>query len=242
MGAFKGSSKLKIYLGSNKVKKAYLGTKQIYSSGSTVTYVISATESYTIEYDEGADVLTFIPSLDGYTFLGWSETDGGDALTSLVMGDEPVTLYALWIANSIVVTDCTITTHNYYSIAYSDRTIDDNYCSYVADTIHKIGNGGSANTGNVVAYTLTSEAAAKYENAVVIINGYTRSGYGTAIVYFNNEILAQDEDTWEKTVTVPTSTLTSYLRAYYDNDSEYSGYASIAGALIKSITLTDPIV
>ena len=73
----------------------------IYSAGNPVTYVVDTDTTYTEDVDFDASCLspkTFTPSKDGYTFVGWREdtTASGDVLTSKVMGDEPVTLYAVF--------------------------------------------------------------------------------------------------------------------------------------------------
>lgn len=101
MGAFRGSSKLKIFQGGTKVKKAYLGATKIYSSGNIVTYVVDSGVTYSEEVDEGASVLvpdSFTPTKSGWEFVGWREDEAasGDVLSSKVMGDEPVILYAVY--------------------------------------------------------------------------------------------------------------------------------------------------
>ena len=108
MGAFKGNNKLKIFGGSTKVKKAYLGDTKIYSSGNIVTYVVDSGMTYLEEVDEGASILapaTFVPAKSGWTFLGWRKdtTALSSVLSSEVMGDEPVTLYAVF-AQSVALT------------------------------------------------------------------------------------------------------------------------------------------
>lgn len=89
--------------------------------------VLKDRASYTLRYDTngglgapldsnryypGATVtvnFATIPTLDGYSFLGWGATPTGTALytqtgtTSFSMGEEPVTLYAVWQANSYTV-------------------------------------------------------------------------------------------------------------------------------------------
>ena len=108
MGAFNGNNKLKIFGGSTKVKKAYLGDTKIYSSGNIVTYVVDSGMTYLEEVDEGASILapaTFVPAKSGWTFLGWRKdtTALSSVLSSEVMGDEPVTLYAVF-AQSVALT------------------------------------------------------------------------------------------------------------------------------------------
>lgn len=101
MPIYIGNNKTKLYIGNSKVKKAYIGATQVYSSGNTVTYYTNSNESYTEEFDEGVSVLSptsFTPTLSGYTFVGWrtDKTANSSVLTSLKMGDEPITLYAVY--------------------------------------------------------------------------------------------------------------------------------------------------
>ena len=101
MGAFNGNNKLKIFGGSTKVKKAYLGEEKLYSSGNIVTYMVDSGAVYAEEVDEGASILapaTFVPVKSGWTFLGWRKDTvaSSSVLSSEVMEDEPVTLYAVF--------------------------------------------------------------------------------------------------------------------------------------------------
>ncbi|MBR3762635.1 MAG: InlB B-repeat-containing protein [Lachnospiraceae bacterium] len=101
MGAFKGNNKLKIFGGSTKVKKAYLGDTKIYSSGNIVTYYVDNSTYYQEEVDSDASCLnpvTFTPSKSGWEFVGWREdtTASSSVLSGKIMGDEPVTLYAVF--------------------------------------------------------------------------------------------------------------------------------------------------
>lgn len=102
MGAIKsGDNKIKLMSGDLKVKRVYAGDVKIYSSGNTVTYHVDSGVVYQEEVDEGASCLspkTFTPSKSGWTFTGWRQDKAanGSVLSSFVMGDEPVTLYAVF--------------------------------------------------------------------------------------------------------------------------------------------------
>ncbi len=98
---FLGASGYKAYLGNIKLKKGYIGDRRVYSAGNVVTYNVSPGVSYQEEVDSDASVLSptsFTPSLSGWTFVGW-RTDtaaSGSVLTSKTMGDDPITLYAVF--------------------------------------------------------------------------------------------------------------------------------------------------
>lgn len=100
MSVYTGPSKGKWFMGINKVKKVYLGAGKVYSSGSIVTYMVDTNISYQVETDEGNTVLspkTFTPSKAGWTFKGWRIDKTASApLSSMIMGDNPITLYAVF--------------------------------------------------------------------------------------------------------------------------------------------------
>ena len=73
----------------------------VYNSGNTVTYYIESSTKYTEDVGSGESCLspkTFTPSKSGYTFIGWREdkTASSSVLTSKVMDDSPITLYAVF--------------------------------------------------------------------------------------------------------------------------------------------------
>ena len=84
-------------------KKAYIDGVQTYSAGNPVTYVVDSGVSYTEEVEYGASCLspkTFTPAKSGWTFVGWREdkTANASVFTTKVMGDNPITLYAVFKA------------------------------------------------------------------------------------------------------------------------------------------------
>lgn len=102
MGMTYGAVKPKrIFRGEIKVKKIALGSEIVWSGGNICTYQVSPGVTYQEEVEEGATCLvpqTFTPALSGWTFIGW-RTDtaaNGSVLGSLNMGEEPVTLYAVF--------------------------------------------------------------------------------------------------------------------------------------------------
>lgn len=141
MGVF-GTSKMKLFAGSDKVKKAYLGTEKIYSAGSIVTYYVDSNTYYQEEVDSDASCLnptTFTPSKSGWEFVGWREDTiaSGDVLSSKIMGDEPISLFAVF-----------------------SQSVTGNFVSYnKTDTIH-----GTRyyNNGNIVDASVTAPSGASY--------------------------------------------------------------------------------
>lgn len=94
-------AKVKLNVGNQKVKKAFLGEAQVYSSGNIVTYQVDSNLSYKEEVEYGVSCLapkSFTPAKSGWTFVGWrSDTAANSSvLTSRIMGDDPITLYAVF--------------------------------------------------------------------------------------------------------------------------------------------------
>lgn len=104
-GSFYASSKLKINYGNMKIKKGYCGSDLIYTCGNSVTYVVNGT-NYEEDVEEGESVLsptTFTPTKSGWTFRGWSKQAGSTIIqNNLLMGENPITLYAVWSKESSV--------------------------------------------------------------------------------------------------------------------------------------------
>lgn len=89
-----------IYNG-QKVKKCFYNGVLVFSAGNNVTYIVDNGVSYVEEVESDATCLapkTFTPTKNGWTFVGWrsDKTANGTVLTSLVMGDNPITLYAVF--------------------------------------------------------------------------------------------------------------------------------------------------
>jgi hypothetical protein len=102
---FKGTSKLvKLFKGTTKVKYIYKGTDKVWSGASIVSYYDGETLLGTQEIDEGVDVLrpNITTAKEGYTLYGWGLTsDATERVESLVASGEPMTLYAIYTANSV---------------------------------------------------------------------------------------------------------------------------------------------
>ena len=101
MAIYRAGSKGKLHVGAAKVKRVYQGDVKVYSSGNVCTYHVDAGSTYMEEVDEGVSCLspgTFIPAKAGWEFVGWREdqTASSSVLTGKVMGDDPITLYAVF--------------------------------------------------------------------------------------------------------------------------------------------------
>ncbi|MBO5922801.1 MAG: InlB B-repeat-containing protein [Bacteroidaceae bacterium] len=88
-----------------KLKKGYIyengAFRKLYSAGNIVTYIIDVgVQPVTAEVDEGTSCLatSFKPTKNGWDFVGWRK-DGaatGSVETNVIMGDAPITLYAVY--------------------------------------------------------------------------------------------------------------------------------------------------
>lgn len=101
MPAYYTNNKLKLMCGSQKIKKGLCAQRVIYSSGSICTYHVDTGVVYQEEVDSDASCLapkTFTPQKAGWSFVGWREDAAANAnvLTSKVMKDDPITLYAVF--------------------------------------------------------------------------------------------------------------------------------------------------
>lgn len=147
-----------------KVKKWNHNGVRIYNAGSTVTYYVDTTTSYTEEVDSEASCLspkTFTPTKSDWTFVGWREdtTASSNVLTSKVMGDSPITLYAVFRQK--------VTVTYYNGSASASSTSGYRYYNY----------------GNVVnpSFTLTQTTLSGW-----IARGWSIGAAGNSGITFNN--------------------------------------------------------
>ena len=99
------------YIGNKAVEYIYIGDKLYYSAirTHTVTYYVDTSVIYSEDVEEGNTCLsptTFTPSKSGYTFTGWREdnTANSSVLSSKVMDDEDISLYAVFQKNIVLTT------------------------------------------------------------------------------------------------------------------------------------------
>lgn len=92
--------------GDHRIAKMYCENNIIYSSGNIVTYIANSGITYQEEVEYGESCLepkTFTPERENYTFAGWSTEPDGTVVDSMVMGDDPITLYAVWTITPVTV-------------------------------------------------------------------------------------------------------------------------------------------
>ncbi len=101
---FNGNEIINLIMNVKNIDTGYFNNNEIFSSGKLVTYIVDSGKQYQELIKKGASCLspkTFTPSKSGWTFAGWREdkTANGSVLTNKVMGDSPVTLYAVFAKN-----------------------------------------------------------------------------------------------------------------------------------------------
>lgn len=83
---------------------------QVFTSASAVSYYDGNTLLGIEEVDEGLDVLrpSIDTSKDGYTLVGWTGYGGTERFETRVATGEPMSLYALWLPNTLTVLSATL--------------------------------------------------------------------------------------------------------------------------------------
>lgn len=217
MPIYLGNKKIKLYKGNQKIKKVYCGNRLVYSAGSTVTYKVDSGVTYTEEFDEGASVLspkTFTPSKSGWEFVGWrtDSTASGSVLSSKVMGDNPVTLYAVF-RQTVTVT--------YYNNSTSASSTS-GYRYY--------------NNGNTVnpSFALTQASASGWT-----ARGWSVTNKGDAgITYANGASFTRDSNVTLYGLYQQTITVTYYNNSTTASTTTGTRYWAPAGAINPSFALT----
>lgn len=249
MAIFSEDQKIKLYSDKGKIKRVYSGNERIYSSGNIVTYHVDAEHIYTEEVDGGASCLspkTFTPVKNGWTFIGWSLKDGGEILPALSMGENPVSLYASWIANETDVL------HNSDYVSYSGDMVG----TGAGETpgIHKMAQVNSPYIGNQATKEGTGYLSIKlgpYKKATVVLHPRTEnttvwyesgrhgrvSINGTEIVNSQHQNNGGNEREYTYTYT-SNATISLYARAHIDGNNGGAYTWVIARCDVKSIKLS----
>lgn len=172
-------------------KKMYINGVQVYSAGNNVTYHVDNGVSYTeeVEFEQSCLVpKTFTPSKSGWEFVGWadSKTASENVLSALNMGDNAVTLYAVFKqavtlnysgngADSGAV--ASETKYSYYNngvVSNASFTLKDN--GY-ARRGYRFSNWDLGVVGATITLSTTTTAnAVWYDNAYIWVNQSVGSG------------------------------------------------------------------
>lgn len=161
-----------------KLRKAWYYTngefKQVWSGASEVSYYDGDTLLGVEEVDEGESVLH--PSIDtskeGYTLVAWKDAKFGDELDELLATGEPMSVYAMYLPNSIVVAKS-------YRYSWNTVNVDIWNTEYMSGSpyVESVSYGGSE-----TRYASFNINLGKYQNSRVTIWAYwycvDDQGYG----------------------------------------------------------------
>ena len=195
----------KIGFGEIQIAKVSLGNELIYSAGNIVTYYVDADITYTEEVDSDETVLspkTFIPTKSGWEFVGWKQntTASEDVLRSLCMGDDPITLYAMF-QQTVTVTYYNGNTTKQTAIGYkyynNGNTVNPAFT--IAQTALSgwstrgwstatTGNGGityKSLNNTVISENVTLYGMYQQTITLTLYNGSTTASKPTGIRYYN---------------------------------------------------------
>lgn len=189
------------------ITKISIGDTIVYAAGNTVTYRVDTSLVYTEYVDSGETVLSpksFTPTKTGYNFVGWRQDNqaNGTVINTLAMGNDPITLYAVF-RQSIIVT--------YYYGSSTAHTV----------TLYKYyNNGNSVNP----TYTLAHENPSGW-----VFRGWTSTSAPNGDILYasitNMEITSNITvyQAFEKTITLTVynySPATSYSQKAYSNGGD----------------------
>lgn len=195
MSSYNGTTIKKVNYNGQKVKKWNHNGVRVYTAGSTVTYNVDSGRSYVEEVDSELSCLspkTFTPAKDGWTFVGWKEdtTANSTVLTSKVMADAPVTLYAVFTQNVTVTYYDNTTTAKTSTKAryYNNGTIANP--SFALSQASKSGwtaRGWSTGTTGDAAITYNNGATFTRDSNIALHGMYQTT---VTVTYYNNSTTA----------------------------------------------------
>lgn len=195
MSSYNGTTIKKVNYNGQKVKKWNHNGVRVYTAGSTVTYNVDNGRSYVEEVDSELSCLspkTFTPAKDGWTFVGWREdtTANSTVLTSKVMADAPVTLYAVFTQNVTVTYYDNTTTAKTSTKAryYNNGTIaNPSFALSQASRSGWTARGWSTGTTGDAAITYNNGATFTRDSNITLYGMYQTT---VTVTYYNNSATA----------------------------------------------------
>lgn len=231
MTSYENTTIKKMNYNGQKVKKWYHDGVKVFTAGNVVTYYFNPSDYAQEEVDSEASVLApktvnYLNHFSGWTFVGWREdkTASSSVLSSKVMGDEPITLYAVYkrtltasfngngATSGSVASISGTQYHNNGNIANPTITLP--ACGY-ARTDYKFTGWNYGAVGAKITLTGNITVSAQWTYMLdIVISGVLQSGISRSIVDFG------------KRTEYPNNVTARCYMASGDEDTEYAGWCT----------------
>lgn len=207
--------------------------QKVWSGASEVSYYDGDTLLGVEEVDEGEDVLH--PSINttksGYTLYGWATTKGAEErITSLLATGEPMTVYAVYLPNTLTVFSADRINGNWTIYSKNDKYVSGGFIANAARATHYVG-GGSADASASFSITLGA-----YQQANVSGRA-TAGGYGDV---WNEHAYYDGTDYIDNYFSRTHTASGAHSLSAHGDSSGNQSYLDVA-IWIRGITLTNPI-
>lgn len=223
-----------------KIKEAYIFQNgefhKVWSGASEVSYYDGDTLLGTEDVDEGEDVLhpSINTSKSGYTLYGWTTVKGSEnRTTSLLATGEPMSVYAIYLPNTLRVASCALANDGYWT-DYSNVYMNAKYVSGGIVASAQQAAYGYSHSVYVNASASCTLNLGKYQSALINYRNVTGNGSG-----FNPKFdgIGIGNNT-SGSITV--NTQSSSHSVFADGWAEAGSWISAITA-ITDITLSNPI-